>query len=357
MNLFISYFKKAPALYLVILIAILFEVGLHLIPNLHYIDGGGSFFTTYKKRVAENKNVSYDFVMYGDSRSLSIFGKKRQAGVNDYSMYNFSLPAAGPRYFKFYLKKYLKNHPKPKAVIWAADPEQLQVSKSFSFHSDRVLWGQYKHRLLNLFSVSENFEQYQGKELFFIMKESVPNLLLSVKHREGIEKFLSGVKLHQIRNLKLPNVERNILIESMVNKTNGQINLGTFFLAPEGASSADSMKPYLAAMQKTEYVIEPLRDFLEFCKEEGLPVVVLDVPHAVGLNSTPFYQSVSKAIAEEVRKSENAIYLKFPENDYPYELFSESIHYNTKGETRVNKDFDLFIYPKIIEFANAHEKK
>ena len=149
--------------------------------------------------------------MYGDSRSLSILGKKK-IRQEDYSMYNFSLPAAGSRYFKYYLKKYLKNHPKPKAVIWAADPEQFQASKSFSFNADKALWAQYKHRLLNLFSVSENFDQYEGKELFFIMKESVPNLILSIKHREGIEKAVSGIKLHQLKNFKFPNVEINLLI-------------------------------------------------------------------------------------------------------------------------------------------------
>ena len=349
MNSFISYFKKSPALFIAIALIVSIETILHFIPNLHYIEGGGAFLTTYKRLIAEKGKDDFDYLMFGDSRSLSILGKKRTV-ENKFSMYNFSLPAAGPRYFRFYLKKYLRHHKKPEGVIWAVDPEQLQPQKGLSFNSDKALWTQYKHRLLNLFSVVENVEQYSGRELFFIMKESAPNLMYSVKYREGLEKLFSGFVLQNFKQYELPNVRRNLLIESMMNKTNGQINLGNYFFAPEDAS-VQNMKSYIANMQKTDYTILPLREFLEYCKLESMPVIVLDIPHATGLNDTPYYKTTINAITNEVKNYPNAVYLSFPEVDYDPKLFSESIHYNSKGEKKVNEEFDKFIWPKVLSFA------
>ena len=96
---------------------------------------------------------------------------------------------------------------------------------------------------------------------------------------------------------------------------------------------------------------------MEYCKNENLPVIVLDIPHVVGLNDTLYYKTVTRAMEDEVKKIPNATYLKFPEKNYSHEFFSESIHYNTKGEKKVNKEFDLHVFPKIVEFSKKHETK
>ncbi|MCP5494065.1 MAG: hypothetical protein H7A23_05865 [Leptospiraceae bacterium] len=333
-----------------VLLIIFIEVLLYGVRNLHYIDGGGAFLTTYKKLVAEDKNQEYDILMYGDSRSLSIKGNPRDE-KHPLSFYNFSLPAAGPRYFKYYLKKYLLHHQnRPKVVVWAADPEQFMFSKSQTFDSDPELWSNYKHRLLNLFSLSESYEQYDGKESFFILKEYMPYTLKSIKHRQGFESIIMGFKFKYLLGKDLPNISRNVLIQTIIESTYGQINLGNYFFAPE-ILGKEELKNKLEQLQTARFSLEPLVEFSEYCEKERLKLVVLNLPRAEGLNETPYFKEITPVIKKVTKKFANSIYLEFPEMDYSNSLFAESIHYNSKGEIRVNRDFTEGIYPKILEFS------
>jgi hypothetical protein len=356
MNSFISYFKKVPAFSITILIVILIETMLYFVPNLHYLEGGGSFFTYYKKNILEDKNKSFNVLLLGDSRSLSINGVKDNEG--DYSMYNFSLPAAGPRYFKFLLKKYLENHKNPELVIWAADPEQFNLNKSKSFDSDKDLWNQYKHRLLNLFTFTESFEQYNGGELLFIAKEYLPLVMYSFKYRQGLGDILSGLKLDTLTERQTYHTRQNHMIETITASHNGQINLGDYFIADEN-EVAKSYAKYIDTMNKiNQFDLTPLQDFLEYCKSRGIKVIVLNIPRVEGLNQTMYFKSITPALQKTVSTYSNAKYLEFPEMDYPRSLFSESIHYNHAGEKKLNLDFKTYVYPEIISYIkNSNEKE
>ena len=355
MNSFISYSKKVPAFTITVLLIVIIEVALYFIPNLHYLEGGGSFFTYYKKQIAEDKKQSFDILLLGDSRSLSIHGVKEKEG--EFTMYNFSLPAAGPRYFKFFLKKYLENHSNPKLVIWAADPEQFNHTKSKTFDTDKNLWNQYKHRLLNLFTFPESLEQYKGGELLFIAKEYLPLMMYSFKYRQGFGDLLNGLKMETFTNRETYHTKQNHMIETITSNHNGQINLGDYFIADENEVAKSYVK-YIEGLDKVkDFDIEPLVDFLEYCKEKQIKVLVLNIPRVDGLNQTKFFQSVVPAIREKTATFPNAKYLEFPKMDYPLSLFSESIHYNSAGDKQLNTDFKTYVYPEIISYIKNSDKK
>ena len=330
------------------------EVGLYFVPNLHYLEGGGSFFTYYKKQIAEDKSKNFDIVMLGDSRSLSINGVKE--GEGQYSMYNFSLPAAGPRYFKFFLQKYLENHPKPKLVIFAADPEQFNLAKSTTFDADKNMWNQYKHRLLNLFSFAESFQQYSGSELMFIAKEYLPLVMYSFKYRQGFADLFSGLKMDTLKSRETYHTKQNKMIETITSMHNGQINLGDYFIADENEVAKSYVK-YIESLNVNRYhEISSLVDFLEYCKSRDILVLVLNIPRVEGLNQSKFFQSVVPAIQDKIALFPNTKYMEFPQMDFPKNLFSEAIHYNNVGEKKLNSDFKNIVYPEIVSYINNSKK-
>ncbi len=344
---FISYFKSTPAFVFALGFIVCFETILHFIPNLHYLDGKGAFFTYYKRYIAERGEENYDILMYGDSRSLSLRGFARSDAF-PYSLYNFSLPAAGPWYFKFFLKKYLLHHEKPKLVIWAADPQQFSLKKTMAFHDNPALWNEFKHRLLNLFSISETLEQYEGKELFFILKEYIPHSLLSVRHRQGFESILNS-KLSSL--FETPSLVReNLMVEAIVKESYGQINLGNFFTVPNIREVALQEKEnQLKGMQNTEMNLEPLKLFLDYTQNLNLKVVVLNIPRLKEFNQSPYFKAVVPEMKKLISKYPSASYLEFEKMEYDLDLFSESIHYNAEGEKIVNQEFIEKIVPKLYD--------
>ncbi|MBI3396359.1 MAG: hypothetical protein HY042_11030, partial [Spirochaetia bacterium] len=113
--------KKFPALWITVGILALIEVGVRLAPA-EYGMGAGIFLSNYYRKLADADGPVFDYVVLGDSKSMSLKGHKPTTD-EPYSVYNFSMPALGPRYFPFFLEKYLRHRSKPPAaVIFAADP-------------------------------------------------------------------------------------------------------------------------------------------------------------------------------------------------------------------------------------------
>lgn len=352
MHLFTSYFKKSPAFFYTLLFIFIFEVVLHFIPNLYYLDGTGSFFVYYKRNVVENYKENYDILLLGDSRSLSLMGVKGKNGSP--SLYNLSLPAAGPWYYKYLLKKYLKYHEKPKLIVWAADPMILGFGKTGKFNLNPNLWNEFKHRLLNLFTYAETWEQYEGKELFFISKEYLSQSLYSVRFRQAMESIL-GARVPALLKGESALYSRNKEIAALVEKTNGQINLGDFFFAPEGASEEEAKK-WIKMNQSGDVDSEPLVQFLDYCKTENIKVVILNLPKVIGIINTPFQNNVKSIYLSNSEKYSNVTYIEFETMEYPPSDFGESIHYSPKGEKVLNKEFLEKIYPQMVEIIQDVKK-
>ncbi|MEM7181355.1 MAG: DUF1574 family protein [Spirochaetota bacterium] len=379
---FTSYFKKAPAFFLAVLLVCCVEAFLHTMPNLYYHHAGGAFLTTYKRKVAEDSQKTYDILMYGDSRSLSILGHAKSK-KQKYSLYNFSLPAAGLRYFKFFFQKYQKHHKNPKAIIWAVDPEQYIVGKNKAFDTDPRLWQQYKHRLLNLFTLQESWQQYKGRELVFIAKEYIPRYILSYKYRKEFKSFVNGFKAKNFYALfekltpldpnanfrdykylvdKMPNRLRNLRIEQIIQHNYGQINLGDYFKAnllfaklTEGARQK-AWEDMRSKMNHTSiHNTEILKEFIQYCKQEKIALILLNLPRAAGFNDTKYFRAVVPALRGLAAKHTHVSYIQFPDMDYPLELFGEAIHFSPKGSDRLNQEFQESVYPEIIRFLDKEE--
>ncbi len=364
MNLFISYFKKSPAFFLAIAIVLIIEIGLYLTPKSDYIDPTGVFYTTLKRKVAETEN-NFDYIMLGDSRSLSILGKKSDLEKNSKngiannkninhlsspSFYNFSLPAAGTRYLKHFIDKYLIKNKKPNAIIYALDIEQFRPGQSQAFNVDPTIWSIFKHRLLNLFSLTENLSQYQGKEKYFILKESLPYSIPTVRHREGLDKLLTGMRIKDIKQGDLPYLRSNQRLEKLTEETNGQVNLGTYLDIPPGITTQMIQEIINGSIQAQKDEIPnmaTLVDFIQYTNQLEIPIVILEVPHAEGLPESNFYNRVRKELIQIANNNRNTTYLSFPSKSYSLDYFAEGIHFNAKGEERVNREFNDSIWPLI----------
>ena len=198
--------KRSPAFTVTLLIFVAIEVLVRILP-MEYASGAGVFLTNHRRKLMENPEARFDYIIFGDSRSLSLMGHP-PTDVEPYSIYNFSLPAMDPRYFRFYLRKYLQNRDsKPAALIFAGDPALFQepwrrphhdpdmnytdflgqglggylwnrVSRPVAGllsgdelprkeripHIERLVWNAFSHRFLHMFGVSELMAQFQGPE-------------------------------------------------------------------------------------------------------------------------------------------------------------------------------------------------
>lgn len=349
---FILFFKKFPAFTIAAIFVILVEIVLRLIPNLEYLETGGSFFTYHKRSIAENKNENYDILLFGDSRSLSLKGFPKDK--KDLSIYNFSLPAAGPRYVEFFLKKYIRNHDiKPKAVIWAIDMEQFQIAKNQAFDANKENWQTYKHRLLNLFSYSESYEQYSGFELIFITKEYIPYQFYTFKYRIGLREFLNGLKLETFTKKESFHITQNNMIVKLTSLNNGQINLGDYFLADENQRKEGYEGSFkILDKEENDFTFQPLENFIRYSHSEKIPVIILILPKAEKLYSTKTLSKIHTDLKKEFSAKKNIFYLEFQEINYPIKLFGEGIHYTTEGAEKLNSEYEKFILPKIFEFVS-----
>ncbi|NCN08399.1 MAG: DUF1574 domain-containing protein [Leptospira sp.] len=358
MNLFISYFKKSPAFFISVAIIVLLEGIMYFAPILEYMDPTGVYYTSLKRDIAESEN-NFDYIMLGDSRSLSIKGRKSnlnsQENANSiaqdqYSLYNFSLPAAGTRYIQHFIDKYLAHNKKPRGIIYALDIEQFRPGQSAAFNVDPKIWSIFKHRLLNLFTFTENVSQYKGKEQYFILKEALPYTIPSVRHREGLDKLITGMRPKDIQNGDLPYLRSNQRLEKLTKETYGQVNLGTYLEIPSGITLdmiQEIVDGSIEAQNSETPNMENLVSFLEYASQKKIPVIILEVPHADGLPQSAFYTKVRLEYKKIAEQYSNVYFQAFPSNSYSLDYFAEGIHFNGKGEIRVNEEFEKFIWPNI----------
>jgi len=319
--------KKSPFANAAIIAAgffIVLEIITRFIP-LEYAAGAGIFLTNQRRQLAEASGPEYDYIILGDSRSLSLKGHFPSA-AEPYSIYNFSMPAMGTRYFTFLLRKYLKNRSKkPSAIIFAGDPglfknpwavplhdpqmiysdtlhdslatylwnrfyRRIQIFLSGGIRSQEnkslitgeMLWDSFSHRYLHLFSLGELSEQYTGAERIFILREAVPLLYNTYKYRESIVQYTFGLtkdtfvehplppECHTCGGLlkaechpDIPRIEDARRIERQLQETNGQINLSDR-LAPSARFSYMSMRADQIKTQVEMFAVEtPVLDPVE----------------------------------------------------------------------------------------------
>lgn len=343
MNSFISFFKKSPAFSIALLLALSFELFLEFYPNIDWIDPTGIYFTTYKRKKIESGGLKYPVLLVGDSRSLSLKGNTE--------IYNLSLPAAGPAYIPFLLEKYNAHNEKPKVLIYALDPEQFANPPGLEFHKNKKVWETFKHRIIYLFSPIENLGQYSGKDKYFIFKESLPILLPSFKHRDGLDSIFTDSKWKDWKEGNFGYSAKNKKLFQLVENTEGQVNLGSYLKIPAFVTSEFIEKAFQEKLKelngKQEVYLESMEGAYEFCKKNQIQMIILDVPRAKGLWNTAFFREYRKKLPIFLDSHPEVQYLQFLNPEYPLELFAEAIHFNQKGEERVNSEFYEQIWPTI----------
>jgi len=232
-----------------VFVALLFFLSLEAIirlTDIYYFEQPEIFFVNLKRKYVESGKADADVIIIGDSRSMALAGYVKQS-KDEYTVYNHSLPAMGPKYYRFFLEKYLKSgNRKPKMVLFAASPKLYATGYGSPLYDptgkvvtsnetlsqfisrrwnegmnqnlfrkgkdeaiinysgtqnnfDQILWEFFGHRYLHQFSIQELWKQYDGVERIFIISKAIPLLYESYRFHGGIRNALS------IQNWKVSN--------------------------------------------------------------------------------------------------------------------------------------------------------
>lgn len=409
-----KFIQSHPAFAIALGFFLALELLLYMIP-VELGEGAGVFLTNYRRSLAESSTPDFDYIVFGDSRSLSLMGHAPSTEEN-WSVYNFSLPAMGPRYFPFLFKKYMAHRTKkPAAVIFSADPELFQKSFTLPLHDPRglyspdvdqtlldylkarvvkriqylfdppaepeegpysqdMIWNAFSHRYLQLFSPLELMEQYTGPERVFILKESIPLLYRTYRFRKAIKShtFGIGAQMTKVKPLPdvcnscdgllrpechpdLPRVADNIRLRDGLNQRYGQINLADRLDLKERFlyhSVRDKMiNDKVKYLNKTEPDLRYLEQFVDTVTKEGIRVVITDVPSIDAYGDTLYHRHFFQKVRELAQKNPLLSLIRFPEPYYPRELFVEQVHYDCPGARRLNREFYASVMPEILKFA------
>lgn len=411
----------------------LFFLGLEITVRLldvHYLEQPEIFFVNLKKQFVESGKGSADIIILGDSRSMALSGYKKGDG-SPYEIYNHSLPAMGPKYYRFFLEKYLKKgNVKPKLVLFAAspklyasgygpplyDPDGKTVTKNESISeyfsrrwmegfeknffrspeksniisysgkqddANQILWEFFGHRYLHQFTLSELWNQYDGVERLFITAKALPLTYKSYRFHGAIRNSLSGsdwkvspdYKEKSLfcescdaieRGLCVPPTsqrEDNLLIEEHINRHLGKYNISNrlkpelvYFAREQIARELEAEKKNKKTSEFTEPNFEVLEDLIAYTKSEGIEFGFVYMPWMEGREELPETQFRLQKLKEYLAtKSEVGVFF-FPKSAYPALQFVDNIHYDCRGESRVNGEFRNFILPKMVRFLDSKQK-
>ncbi len=408
----ISRFKY-PAFAGAVVVILLLEVAARLLP-LEYTSGAGIFLTEKRRALVEASSPEFDYIILGDSRSLSLNGHAEKE-QEPYTVYNLSVPAMGPRYFPFYLKKYLAHRTKkPAAVIFAGDPGLFQKAWHTPNHDSKMLyaestdealpkylwsrfykrigylragkypdqkdqfgamvWEMFSHRYLHLFGPGDMIEQYTGAERIFMLRESIPNAFHLYRFRDGISKYTFELRANSFREHELPafcnscgalirqechpdysRIEDNRKLEAVIDRNYGGINLG------DRLDPGQRFGYYQVRDKETQHQVDffqheepemgPVEDLIRAATEQGIRIVFSDVPAIEPMRNVRYHRVYFERLEEILKKYPLAKIVRFPDPYYPVNLFIEQVHYECEGAERLNKEFYGKVMPEIVKFA------
>ncbi len=416
-----------------IIIAIIFFGVLEIIvriTDIYQFEQPEIFFVNLKRQYVESGKADADIIILGDSRSMALAGYEPKS-KNEFSVYNHSLPAMGPKYYRFFLEKYLKSgNKKPKMVLFAAsaklyatgygpplyDPSAKFVKSNESvsdylsrrwsegiennlFHSkpaekiinysgkqdnfDQILWEFFGHRYLHQFSVSELYNQYDGVERLFIISKALPLLYESYRFHGAIRNSLSTQNWKVTKDYKeksmfceeCANVEAglcvppssqkedNLMIKDQITRHLGKYNISNR-VKPEIVYFARAKYKEDAKTEiqnKDSETWEPvdfqvLTDLIQFAETNGIKFGFVYLPWIDSKESAPEVQNRVNRLKDFFAGHPNQRLFFFPKSGYPIDLFVDTIHYDCRGEKRVNAEFQQTILPQVFDFLRKSEK-
>jgi hypothetical protein len=404
---------RYPALAVTVLIFAALEVAARILP-LEYTTGAGIFLTEHRKALVESNSPEFDYIILGDSRSLSLRGHP-PTKEEPFSVYNLSLPAMGARYFPYYLDKYFEKRGRlPAAIIFAGDPGLFQKTWSVPNHDQGMLyaeeldeslaqylsnrftkrlhylkegrypdqrdpfgllvWEAFSHRYLHLFDLPDMIRQYRGAERIFMVRESIPNILHLYRFREGIRQYTVDLRANSFRkhplpaycsscshvtrlecHPDLPKIEDNQLLEAQLAESYGQVNLGNRLTIGDRFKYyqlRDSAIDYqVKFFQKQEPDMRHVEAIVRKAAERGVRIVFSDVPAVEPMRGVHYHQVYFEKMKELEKRYPNMKVIRFPDPYYPVKLFIEQVHYECEGAERLSSEFYSHVMPQILRFA------
>ncbi len=146
--------RRFPAAAIVVALFVGLELAVRLLPMQAGM-GAGVWLTGHRRDMADGLREAarapdgFDYIILGESRSLSLHGQAASA-ERPYTAYNLSLPSMGSRYFTYYFEKYMTGRERvhgrdPAAVILAADPAVFQREWSYPLHDQALVYSDDAH--------------------------------------------------------------------------------------------------------------------------------------------------------------------------------------------------------------------
>lgn len=397
------------------------------VTGIHYLEQPEIFFVNLKKNFVESGKGDADIVVLGDSRSMALAGYAKDQKT-EYSVYNHSLPAMGPKYYRFFLDKYLqKGNKKPKMVLFAAspklyaegygpplyDPDAKVVKENESIatylgrrwnegieknffrtqtkpnvisysgkqeDANQILWEFFGHRYLHQFTFSELAEQYSGVERLFILSKATPLLYESYRFHGAIRNALSQTNWKVDKNYQARSVfcescenieaglckpassqlEDNLTIEDQINRHFGKYNISNR-LKPELVLFSKQLvekdlewekknrPPY--QYKKPDFTV--LKDLIDYTRSQGIAFGMVYMPWIKERQETRESLDLLSDLKQFFSEHPEAKLFFFPESSYRSERFVDNIHYDCRGEKRVNEEFRQFVLPQVFRFLSS----
>ncbi|MBX7058510.1 MAG: hypothetical protein K1X75_10635 [Leptospirales bacterium] len=405
---FTSLFKKpVPLVCAAIFLAV--EILARVAP-LEMYSGAAIYLTVHRRQLLDAEQPEFDYLIFGESKSLSIRGHRATAQEN-WSVYNFSMPAMGSRYFSFLLEKYLAHRKrKPAALIFAGDPGVFQQSWNTPLHDpgriysdsredplwrylyyrvvrripygfsavrgpqmpQEAAWDSYSHRFLHLFSPAELAGQYTGAERIFVLREAAPLQYYTFRYRDALRGYVSNPRpalpaprpvycqscSESLRNecrSRLPNFQDNALIRAQLARDYGAINLGErieaanllqYNLVREKLVTATRQMFDGAAVD-----LGPLQAILDVARRHGVRVAMAAAPTVDQYGNARYYVEYRRQLAQLLAGREDARQFDFARPYLTADSFVDQIHYNCEAARSVNEDFYRNVMPRILAFA------
>ncbi|EQA46164.1 hypothetical protein LEP1GSC050_3773 [Leptospira broomii serovar Hurstbridge str. 5399] len=415
--------SKLTGLILAVLFFLILEGIVRILPS-HYMEEPETFFVNYKKNSIESGSGTADVIILGDSRSMALSGKAKDKS-GDYAVYNHSLPAMGPRYYKFLIEKYLRfGNKKPKLLLFAAshvlysqgygfplyDPSGQKTAKNESVPmyidrrwnegwqntffkrptassldpldpqaADTFLWDFFGQRYLHQFSFAELAGQFQGVERIFILSKAAPILYSTYKFRKSVINAFTFSNWKTERDSSewiktcsscdaieagqcLPagsQLQDNFRIQEWLDTYYGKYNISNRMNPLQTFQSREYVKHILQKSIESQNIVTPhdyssLIELIEFCEKEGILFGFLYMPGIQELENTKNSKAIYSEVEALIKGRKNAEFFSFPSAGYPKELFVDLIHFDCRGEERLNREFHELVLPKVYKFLDEH---
>ncbi|PJZ81131.1 DUF1574 domain-containing protein [Leptospira meyeri] len=398
--------------------------------GIHYLEQPEIFFVNLKKNFVESGKGDADIIVLGDSRSMALAGYPKQPDI-EFSVYNHSLPAMGPKYYRFFLDKYLKKgNAKPKMILFAAspklystgygpplyDPDAKSVKENESIpeylnrrwtegiqknffrtanptniisysgkqeDANQILWEFFGHRYLHQFTFSELSNQYSGVERLYILSKAMPLLYESYRFHGAIRNALSGTNWKVDKNYKerslfceacenvevglckpaSSQLEDNRTIEDQITRHFGKYNISNR-LKPELVLFSKELirkeldeelkNPIPYVYHQPDFIV--LKDLIEYTRSQGIQFGMIYMPWIQEKQESRESKDLLADLKVFFRENPDVGLFFFPDSSYPAERFVDNIHYDCRGEKRVNEEFRNFVLPQVFRFLNSKQK-